>query len=171
MAGELDINNDKLLLDEGFKLVGNMWRVTCTTLRPEGSCPDHLFFRTCIYIFLNSIVDVLVVYWATGVHNHLPAPVYQTRHRPRGRALQRSWSRQWRVTIGFTDSAFFDNLDCKPSYITNWRTLTLSYLTLKTADECLFSVYFWCCELPLFFQGHSLLVRISRQHYGGLRYN
>jgi len=31
MAGELDINNDKLLLDEGFKPVGNMWRVTCRT--------------------------------------------------------------------------------------------------------------------------------------------
>jgi hypothetical protein len=27
MAGELDINNDKLLLDEGFKPVGKMWKV------------------------------------------------------------------------------------------------------------------------------------------------
>jgi hypothetical protein len=31
MAGKLDINNDKLLLDEGFKLVRNIWRVK---LRP-----------------------------------------------------------------------------------------------------------------------------------------
>lgn len=35
MAGGLDINNDKLLSGEGFKPVGNMWRVTYrTNLRP-----------------------------------------------------------------------------------------------------------------------------------------